>query len=85
MNMENKIFRAIDKILWTDWDPIGVNDIPICRDEYRSYVPEIYRLKLEGNNQEAIAQRLFGIADKEIEMRLSMEFCRMVAGQIVGL
>jgi hypothetical protein len=85
MNMENKIFRKIDKILWTDWDPIGVNDIAVCRDEYRSYVPEIYRLKLEGNHQEVIAQKLFRIADKEIGIRLSMEFCMQVAGKIVEL
>jgi hypothetical protein len=41
MNMENKIFRSIDHILWTDWDPGGLNDLQMCRDEYRSYVPAI--------------------------------------------
>jgi hypothetical protein len=29
--MENKTFRVIDKILWTDWDSIIVNDREIWR------------------------------------------------------
>jgi hypothetical protein len=83
MNMDNKIFRAIDKILWTDWDPIGVNDLQICRDEYRSYVPAIYRLKLAGSDREMIASKLFEISQKEMAITLTMDVCREVAEKIV--
>jgi hypothetical protein len=85
MNMDNKIFRAIDKILWTDWDPIGVNDLQICRDEYRSYVPAIYTLKLAGSGQEVIASKLFEIAQKEMAITLTMDVCINVAGKIAAL
>ena len=83
MNMENKIFSAIDTILWIDWDPIGVNDLQICRDEYRSYVPAIYRLKLAGGDQETIASKLFEISQKEMEITLTLELCRKVAKKIL--
>lgn len=85
MNMENKIFRAIDKILWMDWDPIGVNDLPICRDEYRSYVPAICRLKLAGGDQETIALKLFEISQNEMEITLTMEVCQKVAEKIINV
>lgn len=85
MNMENKIFRAIDKILWTDWDPIGVNDLQICRDEYRSYVPSIYKLKLAGGDRETIASRLFEIAQREMGISSPMEACRQVAEKIINV
>ena len=31
---QKKLYKAIDEILWKDWDPIGVNDIEDVRDEY---------------------------------------------------
>ena len=83
MNMQNKIFRAIDKILWTDWDPIGMNDLHICRDEYRSYVPSIYELKVAGANCDTIASRLFDISGQEMGIDLSMDICRKVAKKIM--
>jgi hypothetical protein len=84
MNMENKIFRAIDTILWNDWDPIGVNDICICRDEYRSYVPAIYIMKMEGSDCETIASHLLEIAREEMEITLTIESCRRVAEKIIA-
>jgi hypothetical protein len=85
MNMDNNIFRAIDTILWTDWDPIGVNDLPMCRDEYRSYVPAIYRLKFAGGDPEMIASKLFEIAQKEMAITLTMDVCRKVAEKIINV
>jgi len=37
VNISNKFlqfFYAIDKILWEDWDPIGVMGCSEARDEY---------------------------------------------------
>lgn len=31
--------EAVRRILWEDWDPIGVNDHPGAIDEYDSYAP----------------------------------------------
>ena len=84
-NMNNKHFRDIDKILWKDWDPIRVNDIEICRDEYRSYVPAIYRLAKAGRGKAEIALKLFEIAQDEMGIILPMEFCRNVAKKIMNI
>jgi len=82
---EHDLFNEIDKILWRNWDPIGLNRIPGCRDEYRDYVPEIYRLKMSGSDQETIALKLYELALDEMGTELTIEFCRQVAGRIAGL
>lgn len=44
---QKELYTAIDEILWNDWDPIGVSDIA-PRDEYQSYTPTIFSLKING-------------------------------------
>ena len=58
---ELELYRAIDEILWRDWDPIGVFGIVGARDEYQGYLPEIFRLALAGD-REKIADYLFWAA-----------------------
>ena len=56
-----QLYRAIDEILWRDWDPIGVSKFEAARDEYQSYLPEVYRLALAGD-RDKIADYLFWAA-----------------------
>ena len=46
---DNELFRRIDEICYYRWDPIGVSDTARTRDEYRSYVPQIFRRVKDGN------------------------------------
>jgi hypothetical protein len=75
-----EIYKRIDEILYFDWNPIGVNDIP--RDEYYSYIPEIFGLKQAGANNEEIAQALYNIEKETIGMAGAIEFCRSIAKKI---
>jgi len=58
---ELELYRAIDEILWRDWDPIGVSEIADARDEYQGYLPEVFRLALAGDRAK-IADYLFWAA-----------------------
>lgn len=40
--------EAVQRILWLDWDPIGVNDHAAAIDEYDSYAPAIVSLLAQG-------------------------------------
>jgi hypothetical protein len=60
-----------------------MNDLHICRDEYRSYVRSIYELKVAGAKRDTIASRLFDISGQEMEIDLTMDFCRKVAKKIM--
>ncbi|NVJ61553.1 MAG: hypothetical protein HWE27_14250 [Gammaproteobacteria bacterium] len=56
---QKELYKAISKILWEKWDPIGVyNEDDEWDDEYDSYVPHIFRLAVEGKDAVRIAQSL---------------------------
>jgi hypothetical protein len=56
-----ELYRAIDEILWRDWDPSGISGHSGARDEYQSYLPQVYRLALVGDRAR-IAEYLFEVA-----------------------
>lgn len=84
-----ELYDKIDEILWSDWDPIGINDIENIRDEYSSYVPYIVKLKLEGADIIKIANHLYQLETVSIGMtgnkELVMEHCKEIAQQIIDL
>jgi hypothetical protein len=86
MTTEQKaIYKLIDEILWMHWDPIGVNDIEDVRDEYDTYTPIIFSLRIHGADKETIAQKLFEIETKTIGLLGNIDNCRKVAGQIMNI
>ena len=85
MTPENKALdKAIDEILWNDWDPIGVNGVG-PRDEYQGYTNNIFSLKINGANREAIAQKLYEIETITIGLSGDWSRCITVAEKLVGL
>ncbi len=50
--------EKISKVLWEQWDPIGVNDEPNARDEYDGYIRSIYTLLVQGASDAEIAALL---------------------------
>ncbi len=77
-----KLRIAIDKILWEDWDPIGVNDMA-PRDEYRSYVPQILNMMMAGATVTLIAERLYYIETVTMGLMGNREKCDEIAEKIV--
>ncbi len=56
---EKELYKRIARILWKDWDPIGVyNDKDEWDNEYDSYVPSIFRLALENRDIYKISNHL---------------------------
>ena len=39
---EQQLCEYISELLWRDWDPIGVNNMLECRDEYYAYEDGVY-------------------------------------------
>lgn len=61
MNLSRKtraLIAAVDAVLWTVWDPIGVNDAEEAQDEYSSYAPGIVRLLDSGASDHRIERHL---------------------------
>ncbi|MDH6308959.1 hypothetical protein M2451_001583 [Dysgonomonas sp. PFB1-18] len=82
---EKRIYDAIDEILWKDWDPIGINDNENIRDEYRSYTPYVFRLKMTGADAVKIAEHLHGLVLENMGMQSDLEHCKAVARKIYNV
>ena len=50
---QRAFFNKIDEILWHDWNPVG---FPVPKDEYRAYVPQIFRHVESGYSEDALAK-----------------------------
>ena len=76
------LYKKIDDILWYDWDPIGVKDLA-PRDEYQSYVPDIFNLKKAGADRNQIANALFKFETENMGMGGTLENCLIIADKIL--
>ena len=76
------IYKKIDDILWYEWDPIGVKDFA-PRDEYQSYVPDLFNLKKSGADRNQIATALFRFETENMGMEGTLENCLSVADKIL--
>ncbi len=54
----HKLLEDVKDILFHEWDPIGVNDNPLCRNEYDSYATTIVRYLREGADEKKILAHL---------------------------
>ncbi|WP_207531611.1 hypothetical protein [Desertivirga arenae] len=77
------LYKKIDDILWFDWDPIGINDMA-RRDEYQSYVPEIFGLLKSNASRQEIANRLHKLETENMGMRGTIESCLVIADKILN-
>ena len=64
------LWEVVDKILWGDWGPIGINDSR-PNDEYRSYVSSVIKLLKEETDMEKLIKLLHQHAN--LNMGLSTE------------
>lgn len=48
----------VDKVLFYEWDPLGVSTMDYMRDEYSRYVLEVVEIALECSSYEAIEEEL---------------------------
>lgn len=84
MNAEDlMLYNQIDEILYFDWNPIGLSDMP--RDEYQSYTPSIFNLKKQEADVEAIARKLMEHELCILGMAGNIDECRLIAEKIKSL
>ena len=62
-NKEQELYRRTDEILHYIWDPIGVSDVPLARDEYYSYLPRVFSRLIEDCKYHEIAEYLVKVEE----------------------
>ena len=58
---EMELYRRVDEVLTYVWDPIGVAGVPQARDEYYGYLPKVFKMVLDGQAPDTIADYLIEI------------------------
>jgi hypothetical protein len=79
------LYNRLDEILWKDWDPIGVHGIEEARDEYHSYLPEVFQMVLKGVHSSRIAAYLHYVVKERMGLHSSVEDHMAVAEKIHAL
>jgi len=88
MPKPDKLLRSVQEILFREWDPIGVNDEELCRDEYDSYAPTICRWLRQGVDEDKLAAHLshlqrvimgMSVIDEELHRRVARRLLELVS------
>lgn len=79
------LHAEVDRILWEEWDPIGVNDAPEARDEYAAYVGPIVTMLREGAGAAAIGRYLWSVEFDAMGLHRSSSRTGTVAERLASL
>jgi hypothetical protein len=82
---ESALREQVDRLLWEEWDPIGVRAMGGPDDEYRSYVGGVVQLLLDGADATRIADHLGRLRTQSMGLPASLERDRRVADRLVAL
>ena len=61
VSKRKRLWQAIHEVLLTQWNPFCIYDIPVCEDEYDSYIPGIIRLLTSGADEYKMTNHLRGL------------------------
>lgn len=77
--------KEVSRILLEVWDPIGINDIPECQDEYSNYEDAVVSLVMHRASANEIADHLDKVAREWMEVRDAGDRATMAAELLVAL
>lgn len=78
----------VDEVLFYKWDPLHFSNSTLPRDEYASYVPDVFRLALESESPDAVADYLTYVATERMCMnedrQRDLEVARLIHSLVRG-
>ena len=80
-----ELYKGIDDILYSEWDPIGVASYGLPKDEYQSYLPQVFKIALEGSDPNLIADYLGNITTERMGLDLNASHDLVIAKRIINL
>ncbi len=73
---------TVRKMLWEDWDPIGVNQFPEASDEYDSYAPGVVELVQHQASEQEILDWLWSLETGHIGLEGDRENTEQFAAKL---
>ena len=78
-----ELYKKIDELLWNNGSPLGCTGTQEDRDEYYHYLPQVFRMTVEGSSCSAIADYLQSIARKHQGASFDALQCARIATCII--
>ena len=75
----------IKRVLFRDWDPIGIQEIPEAQDEYDSYVPAIYSMLIARKSINEVFEYLLWLETEHMGLTADRQQTRSIAEKLVDL
>ena len=76
---DTELCKRCDEVLHYLWDPIGVAGEPRGRDEYDSYIPQVFMLLRESAGRNQIAEYLVQIETEQMGLSPNRARAQVVA------
>lgn len=83
---QKELWKGIAKILWEEWDPIGVREMGSqWTDEYDGYVPSLFALLMDGRDLSRISNHLIELRAQNLGMPASDDNDIKIAERIMSM
>lgn len=69
----------VERILLTDWDPIGVYGVPMAESEYSTYAGIVTSMLVHGSNEDAVAAYLASVETHLMDYEKATPKCKDAA------
>lgn len=80
-----RFHEAIRSVLLREWDPIGVADVPEARDEYDSYVGQIYGLLIRREPKHVLVDHLWSIETEHMGLLGNRPHTEQIADRLLAV
>jgi len=80
---EEELHRRVDEVLHYVWDPAGVSNSPVARNDYDDFLPTVFAMVRDEASEETIAAYLNGLEEKEYDLEPDTEMTAHVADILV--
>lgn len=76
---DEELLRRLDEVLHYVWDPAGVSNSPVARNDYDDYLPALFALLRDGATADAIAAHLDALEENDFGLEADTEMTAHVA------
>ena len=76
---EQELWRRVDEVLHYVWDPAGVSNSPVARNDYDDYLPAVFELVRGGADEDAISAHLDALEENDFGLEADTEMTGHVA------
>lgn len=85
VNQCHRLEEKVRMLLLSDWDPIGVKDMPSASSEYNAYVQEICGMLRDGGDRHVIFEYLWRLETEHMGLAGNRNSTSLFAAQLLTL